>query len=326
MNIPINSVPKNIQWLDLILKDFQDRSIELNDYGFGNTDQINSSELNYPHMWCNPTRTRIISNDGGKNGFSAMETEIELTISDILRSDKENNVETISDVNEMLMTVVAEISQHPYYVQNKVKLVGDIDIENEWEKTDDIVNRCMATITFRWPFSYTWCLSPVEGGTTPVPFTCDPVTVTNSDGSYNVTVLSGGSLILPDSTAQSSLGTFSVTFPSVSTYTIPDVNWTDSTGTTQSTEYSEPIVCTPQITELIIAVEVTTGDDTSNFDIVANSAGTLNVINPSGLTITDFQVNSVTTNLPTTVVAGDNIIIIYNTALTDDIITITGTY
>jgi len=153
MNIPINTVPKNIQWLHIIFQDFVDRHLELEDFGFGPRFNINSSELNYPNLWLNPIRTNVIANDNTiKSGFSAQEIEVEIIVSDILRSDKENMVETISDVNEIALSAITELSQHPYYVKNKIKLVSDIDIENEWEENDDIVNRCIATITFRLTF------------------------------------------------------------------------------------------------------------------------------------------------------------------------------
>ena len=73
-----------------------------------------------------------------------------------------NTPETISDVNEIVMTIVAELSQHPYYAQNNVKLIDDVIIETEIEKNDDIVNRAVATMTFQYPFKYTYCSDPVD--------------------------------------------------------------------------------------------------------------------------------------------------------------------
>jgi len=95
--------------------------------------------------------------------------EVDISVADKLRADQDNYVETISDVNEILMQLVGELTDQRYYIENKVSLIGDINIENDWEQNDDIVNRATATITFRWPFTYTVCNIPVEPICTVVP-------------------------------------------------------------------------------------------------------------------------------------------------------------
>jgi hypothetical protein len=168
MNIQITPVPKNIMWLDLICKDFVERHLELNDYGFGPVFNINSQQLDYPNLWLHPVRTTLIANDNTiKSGYSAQEIEVEILISDILRSDKENMVETISDVNEIANDFITELSNHPYYVKNKIRIVDDIDIENQYEQNDDIVNRCVMTLTFRGNFNTSFCDIPVDYGFLP---------------------------------------------------------------------------------------------------------------------------------------------------------------
>ena len=251
MPLPITRVPKNLMWLDKVLKDFSDRSLELKGYGFGALDEINPLDLEYPYLWVNPTRTRILANDRSvKSGYSIIDCELEILVADKLRSDKLNEVETISDVNEILMSLIAELSQHPYYTKTNVSLVDDIDIENEWEKGDDIVNRAKATFTLRWPFSYKYCGEPVLDIENPqtISVSCLPAYVINSDNSYSTSVGSGLSLTLPDNTIESSGGNFQDTTPAVSPiYVIADVEWVDSDGTTQSSEYGTSIVCSPQL-------------------------------------------------------------------------------
>ena len=170
MNIPINNTSKNLQWIDLIFKNFVERSLELEGYGFGNIDQINSKVLEYPYLWVDPDRSRLIRNASPKSGFSAIEVEIEVIVADKLRSDVENEVETISDVNEIILSAIAELSQHPYYVKNNVSLSRDVDIVNEWRRNDDIVNRAVARLTLRWAFSYTYCAEPIIYGTASFPY------------------------------------------------------------------------------------------------------------------------------------------------------------
>jgi len=246
MNVIMSNVPKNLQWIDLIFKDFVDRSLELEGYGFGNIDQINSEVLEYPYLWVDPDRTRVIRNTSPKSGFSAMEVEIEVIVADKLRSDVTNEVETISDVNEIILSAITELSQHPYYVKNNVSLSRDIDIVNEWRRNDDIVNRAVARLTLRWPFSYTYCSQPViYTGLTPSSFSCDPADISNSDFSYSNTIPSGGSLVLPDIDITNTDSDLIDTIPSVVNYTIQDVDWTDSDGSTYSTPYGQSIVATP---------------------------------------------------------------------------------
>lgn len=164
INLPlITPVPKNIQWLDTIVRSFVDRHINLRGYSFGEPSNSVSEVLPYPYCRLVPTRTRILSNDRAqKSGYSVIEMEVEVSVSDKLRADQLNYVNTISDVNEIMMSLIGELTDHEYYIKNKVSLIGDISIENDWEVNDDIVNRATATLTFRWPFTYNSCNIPVE--------------------------------------------------------------------------------------------------------------------------------------------------------------------
>jgi hypothetical protein len=88
------------------------------------------------------------------------------------------------------------------------------------------------------------CSIPFSGASTG--YTICPMSyVVNSDNSYNVTLDSGDTLILPNITISSTGTGFTTTYPAVKDYTIPDVSWTDSDGSAMSTEYGEPIVCQP---------------------------------------------------------------------------------
>jgi hypothetical protein len=74
-------------------------------------------------------------------------------------------------------------------------------------------------------------------------------TVVNSTGTYNVSLSDGSTLVLPNTPIFSTLSGFTSSTPSVSSgYTIADVVWTDSNLSGMTTEYGEPIVCTPGIT------------------------------------------------------------------------------
>lgn len=163
MSLPYpNMYPKNWQWITFILQDIASRSLDLKGFGFGPIWNCNSKVIPHPYIWLEPVRVSVLTNDRSiKSGYSAMESEFRLYCADKLRSDLENNVETISDVSEILLYIINELMSHPYYVKNNVSCVNDIDIEVEWEENDDIVNRAFATISLRWAFNYD-CKTPIE--------------------------------------------------------------------------------------------------------------------------------------------------------------------
>lgn len=156
--------------------------------------------------------------------------------------------------------------------------------------------------------------------------TCDPVTIINSGTTYSASTPAGSTFQLPNVNIHSSSSGFTEQIPSVIDYEIADVNWTDTDSTPQSTEYGQPIVCTPQVQSLTIVIEVGVGDDTSELTIIPNSEGTITTLNSGGLTITDLQVNAVSVSVPFSVVDTDVVTITYNAAASAATIIMTGTY
>ena len=76
--------------------------------------------------------------------------------------------------------------------------------------------------------------------------TCQNVTIINSGSTYSASTPAGSLLILPNTPIFSTLSGFTSSTPSVSTgYTISDIVWTDSNLSGMTTEYGQPIVCTP---------------------------------------------------------------------------------
>lgn len=66
------------------------------------------------------------------------------------------------------------------------------------EKTQDRLAGCYVDVTFRQANRYSECIIPMAGVTPPPSIVCEPVTVENSDQSYQQSVASGGTLVLPD--------------------------------------------------------------------------------------------------------------------------------
>jgi hypothetical protein len=164
MALPISNAPKNLQWIYKIFQDFALRSRDLKgNFGFGKIENLNPLVLGYPYLYVAPVNVTVVSNDRNvKSGYSIMEVELNCYIADKLRSDLKNDVETLSDVSEIAMAMIAELSQHPYYAQNNVSLVDDIEIQYEFEENDDITNRVVVNVNLRYPFKYTFCSNPVD--------------------------------------------------------------------------------------------------------------------------------------------------------------------
>lgn len=225
-------------FIDNVNDNFASLHLQIERFEAGFYDDLgpfSTEDQEWPIMWIVPTEVTFLQN-------SVSSYSLRTYFLDLLEQDNSNERDVLSDqlsIARDFTNWLRENESNGFNLLNDPRVIPvksvlmdytagwyvDMDIEVNTEGSD--------------------CSIPFSSGATASPVACDPVTVTNSDGSYNVTVLSGGSLTLPDSTAQSSLGTFSVTFPSVSAYTIPDVDWTDSDGATYSTEYSNPIVCTP---------------------------------------------------------------------------------
>jgi hypothetical protein len=113
-------------------------------------------------MYVAPSDILISPNLDGKSGYSFIEASYDVTIADKLKSGKDNELQTVSDIQEILMALVAELGSHPYYVDNQMKLVGDVNLVTTLEQDDAIVSKVTAEITLRYPFKYQYCNQPVD--------------------------------------------------------------------------------------------------------------------------------------------------------------------
>ena len=161
--IPASNNMKNTEWAVAIFKDFAIRSFDLQGrFQFGGSDEINSIMETFPYMYVQANEIRVSPNGDGKSGYASMETTFEVTIADKLLSSKDNELQTVSDSQEIMLAVISELSTHPYYVANQMKMVGDAIITTAYEADDAIVSRVTAEITLRYPFKYTYCNQPVD--------------------------------------------------------------------------------------------------------------------------------------------------------------------
>jgi hypothetical protein len=127
-------------------------------------------------------------------------------------------------------------------------------------------------------------------------------TVENSDASYTDTVVSGGTLVLPDITVTDSDG---------STFTQPSVT---------------NVVCTLSPQDLTLYAPYATADDTISFTIITGSAGTITSADTTGLTSVTYDINGSPATLPFTLAVGDVLTIDFDTAGAGGVVILTGTY
>jgi hypothetical protein len=161
--IPASNNMKNGEWCVAIFKDFAIRSFDLQGrFSYGGGDEMNSQMETFPYMYVEPSDIRVSPNFDGKSGYASMETTFNVTIADKLLSSQENELQTVSDSQEIMLALISELSTHPYYVANQMKLIGDVFISTRLEQDDAIVSKVTAEITLRYPFRYQYCNQPVD--------------------------------------------------------------------------------------------------------------------------------------------------------------------
>ena len=161
--IPANNGVKNSEWCVAIFKDFAIRSRDLQGrFQFGDSDEMNPEMLTYPYMYVAPSGIVVSPNIDGKSGYAFIEASYDVTIADKLKSSADNELETVSDTQEIMMALISELGSHPYYVDNQMKLVGDVNLTTTLEQDDAILTKVTADITLRYPFKYQYCNQPVD--------------------------------------------------------------------------------------------------------------------------------------------------------------------
>ena len=179
--IPISNAQKNYLFILAILEDYATRSKFIqyingvnNPFGVGPIDKINEVIKTTPYMWITDLGSTMIKADD-RTGFNNIEHKVRIYIADKLIVDDTNQDSAINNTKEELFAIIAELTQHPYYIQNKIKLSDDdIDVESEYEVDDDYLVRSYADLTFVVPFQYTYCSNPTDTiplyNTTTIPY------------------------------------------------------------------------------------------------------------------------------------------------------------
>ena len=149
--------------INKIVSIFQDLSIRqemVYDFGYGPAYNIGASkEMKFPYIWIENNNTTTQKSD---NGYKVNLYTFTIYCMDKINFGEDNYNEIISDTHYILDTMVAEISQHKYYVDMNLSIDGDINFLPVVEATDDNVNGWQCDITIKHPIRYTYCNSPIE--------------------------------------------------------------------------------------------------------------------------------------------------------------------
>lgn len=158
--IPVNNSSKQTSWMMAMFQDFAARSFEIKgEFYDARRDDINSIIKKTPYMFVDIGDQTLIQDGNGR--FASMELTFTVYVADKQLVSEENQTTAATTTRRILTDMVAELSQHPYYVQNKVKLVNDVSISTTFTTDDDVVVRSFCDITLRVPFDAKYCATPI---------------------------------------------------------------------------------------------------------------------------------------------------------------------
>ena len=144
-----------------MFEDIANRHLMINAFSYGPMSDINTEgELRTPYLHVENTTTTLSTG----NGITYREVfyDFDVYVMDRINKGDSNYQETTSDTLFMLYSIIAEINQHPYYVDAGLKLSDDIQTESVFEATDENVNGHRATLRFKQGFRYTPCTVPIQ--------------------------------------------------------------------------------------------------------------------------------------------------------------------
>lgn len=192
---------------------------QLSSFGFGDffesTEPYNAEEVTYARMWVDLVNTTITDN--------ALIRSYRIAFMDRVNPDERNENDVLSDMEQVAMDLLSAMTKASI---GKQDIVRSATIEPFTEATTDVLSGVFLNMQMVQSFTYDYCSVPISGAPTgygeclPVRIfqdgvviatvasggsyiitggDCDVAVVRNSNSSYDVTVASGGTLVLPDS-------------------------------------------------------------------------------------------------------------------------------
>lgn len=187
--------------LILIFQDIAKRHKQVNDFNCAQDFNIAvDSAPNYPIIAINPTGANLPKTD---NGYSSFITTFDFQCIDLVSKDNSNRKEVLSDTMQIINDCIAQLNNHPYYIENSIAIINNISFEPLRGKYDEDVDGWKITIELEHPNKVSWCGSPMEAidGFLPPAIDTD-VTIENTTGSFRVVVAGGTTKVLEDEVIQ----------------------------------------------------------------------------------------------------------------------------
>ena len=184
---------------------------------------------------------------GGNTTQGKIGLTFDLLCMDLINKNESNENEVKSDTLQILTDTVAFLEQlrdGDWYSMNVVK---ESNLSSFTESFDDELTGWKITVTLNQPFNYNACEIPYDGVSVGDE-DCQPVTVTDSDGTTVTEVPSGGTFTctpVSPSIVTNSDGTYNETVASGGTLILPNINFTDSNGVMRSVPAMTDIIATP---------------------------------------------------------------------------------
>lgn len=166
------SNPKTVNEITKIFRDIATNHRQIEDFGYGDFSEMGTSKsINYPLMWMNYGTETIFINDSAGNP-THIEMDIEFRISDKINNtintddnhgeESNNALEITSDIVQIKRDIVAQLTQHSFYMNNGITIRTDITDELFYDAGTDVVNEIRFILTLRFPFNLTVCGSPFK--------------------------------------------------------------------------------------------------------------------------------------------------------------------
>jgi len=166
---------------------------QVNTFAFGDFHEINTSgDIVYPLVWTFYNGANVTE---GVQSFN-----FSLVFCDVVKQGEVNETEVLSDQLEVAKDFIAQLQNSQLYDWEFIE--DNIEIQPFTERWTDSVSGYSVNVSLRIPFIADRCSIPMEGisggGLPPSGGDCLDATVVNSDNSYIQLVVSGGTLVLPD--------------------------------------------------------------------------------------------------------------------------------
>lgn len=142
------------------LKDIQVRHRQINSFGTGENSEMGTTELIYPVLWVNPISSKLINSE---NGFNTFELTINIKVGDLVNKDLSNEDDILSDTLQIIQDVIKEIGSHYYYINSKIKLPDDIDIDPFKGVSDEDLTGWESDLKFKGLANQSFCGLPFSG-------------------------------------------------------------------------------------------------------------------------------------------------------------------